>query len=204
MGLFNSKTPEQLAEEAKFRNMTPGQRVAHYYGVEDLDVFNLGIISDIAKDLKLERLGNMGAFLNGNDVQRLHDLQLLAGVQIQQNWILIRQLNEITKLLTTKDNIINTPDTENSYKNNETDDESKTESTDNDDITFLSLQDEFIHKAKACNSAKEIYEYLIEYNKIHENAFSPELIESIKKITLTERLYGNMHDECIKAVQDFL
>lgn len=100
MGLFNQKTPEQLEEEARIKNMTPGQRIAHYYGLEDLDAFNLGIIQDISKDLKLERLGNMSAFLGGNDIQRLHDLQLLESVKVQQNWIIIRQLNEITKLLT--------------------------------------------------------------------------------------------------------
>ncbi len=99
MGFFNQKTPEQIAEEEKIKQMTPGQRIAHYYGLEDLDAFNLGIISDISKDLKLERLGNMSSLLGGNEMQRLHDLQILEGIRIQQNWIIIRQLNELTKLL---------------------------------------------------------------------------------------------------------
>ena len=41
----------------------------------------------------------MSSLLGGNEMQRLHDLQILEGIRIQQNWIIIRQLNELTKLL---------------------------------------------------------------------------------------------------------
>lgn len=53
-------------------------------------------------------------------------------------------------------------------------------------------------------TAKEIYEYMINYNSSHSSNFPLEIIAVAKKHMTTERLYGNAKDDCILAIQNLL
>lgn len=178
--------------------MTKGQRLAHYYGLEDLDKYNLGIIEDIGKSLKNEWLGDLSALLNGNDVQRLFNIQLLCNVQVQQNWIIIRQLNEITKLLTS-----NSHD-ENTATDRGLDDAQDRDIAPSSEELLSSIEDaDYLETVRKFKTAKQIYDYTVAYAGAHED-FPKQLLDSISKIAQTERLYGNMYDDCLMKIEEIL
>ena len=53
-------------------------------------------------------------------------------------------------------------------------------------------------------TAKEIYEYCVEYDNINRGVIPSELIENVKAMAVKERLYGNMYDECINKIEKLL
>lgn len=57
---------------------------------------------------------------------------------------------------------------------------------------------------KEMKTAKEIYEYCVEYDNINRGVIPSELIENVKAMAVKERLYGNMYDECINKIEKLL
>lgn len=176
--------------------MTKGQRLAHYYGLEDLDSYSLGVLEDIAKELKGDWWMDISNLLGGNDVQRLLNLQLLSRTQIQQNWIIIRQLNQLTKLLSGDERIKNIDIVEKSI---EKFDENKRFFHE----VLTEIPNDYIGTIQKLKSAKQIYDFTIEYKKAH-NELPDEIIEISSKMAQSERLYGNMYDDCFKKINEYL
>lgn len=83
----------------------------------------------------------------------------------------------------------------------------------NDEITYTSVEDvhedvedlatELLKKASSLNSAKEIYDYVVEYNETHSDSIDPELINILDKQKSFERLYGNHKEGTIKEIQKY-
>lgn len=61
----------------------------------------------------------------------------------------------------------------------------------------------FMKAVLAYNTAKEILEFLNEYNEEHPNTVSPLLIEEIVNLVSLERIYGNMQKSAVNKIQDF-
>lgn len=72
-----------------------------------------------------------------------------------------------------------------------------------DESCNVSPYTKLLAKIKSLQSAKEIYEYCIEFNNLNNGILSPELLEIVNSIALTERLYGNMYKECVKRIEQF-
>lgn len=68
----------------------------------------------------------------------------------------------------------------------------------------VSFKVQFLVNIKSMNSAKEIYDYCTDYKSSNNGVIPPELLDSIKSCALKERLYGNMYDECIKQINQFM
>lgn len=68
----------------------------------------------------------------------------------------------------------------------------------------VSFKVQFLVNIKSMDSAKEIYDYCTDYNSSNNGVIPPELLESIKSCALKERLYGNMYDECIKQISQYM
>lgn len=62
---------------------------------------------------------------------------------------------------------------------------------------------EIMSEAEKLETAKEIYEYVQTLAQADSDAISQELIEKLKNLSKTERLYGNEKDESIKTIQKF-
>ena len=73
-----------------------------------------------------------------------------------------------------------------------------------DESCNVSPYTKLLAKIKSLQSAKEIYEYCIEFNNLNNGILSPELLEIVNSIALTERLYGNMCKECVKRIEQFI
>lgn len=178
--------------------ITKGQRLIQYYGLEDLDNYSLGIIEDIGKSLKNEWLGDLSALLNGNDVQRLFNIQLLCNVQVQQNWIMIRQLNEITKLLTANSH------NEDTSINAESDNTQEQNIEPSPEDLINSIKDaDYLETIRQFKTVKQIHDYTIEYVKVHDN-IPDQVVDIVTKMSQSERLYGNMYDDCLMKIEEIL
>ena len=57
---------------------------------------------------------------------------------------------------------------------------------------------------KDMKTAREVYEYCVEYDNTNRGVIPPDLIENVKAKALKERLYGNMYDECIKEIEKII
>lgn len=74
----------------------------------------------------------------------------------------------------------------------------------NDETYNVSLYTKLLLKIRSLQSAKEIYEYCMEFNNLNYGIISPELLEVVRSIALNERLYGNMYKECVKRIEQFI
>ena len=77
-------------------------------------------------------------------------------------------------------------------------------STENDGSAELPFSIQFKLTIKEMKTAKEIYEYCVEYNNTNRGVIPPDLIENVKAMAMKERLYGNMYDECIKKIEEII
>ncbi len=77
-------------------------------------------------------------------------------------------------------------------------------STENDGSAELPFSIQFKLTIKEMKTAKEIYEYCVEYNNTNRGVIPPDLIENVKAMAVKERLYGNMYDECIKKIEKII
>lgn len=78
---------------------------------------------------------------------------------------------------------------------------SKMNETKNDVSSEIPFSIQFKLMIKEMKTAKEIYEYCVEYDNTNRGVIPPDLIENVKTMAMKERLYGNMYDECIKKLR---
>ena len=84
MGLFNKETPEEKTA-----------RIMSKYGLDNISADYAPYVQSIAADLAGNRLIEVGAILQGNGVDSAK-MSYLSAI-VQQNWIIIRLLDEIAK-----------------------------------------------------------------------------------------------------------
>ncbi len=104
MGLFNNS--ENAAEKAKKKQeeahanaIKIGEKMSHYYYLDDLDEQNKLIMSVISQNFKGNTMIDVGSLLSGNDSSKLWNIQSISNAQFQQNMITIRLLQEISTKL---------------------------------------------------------------------------------------------------------
>ena len=68
----------------------------------------------------------------------------------------------------------------------------------------VSFKVQFMINIKTMSSAREIWNYCTEYDDSNNGILPPELLDTIKSCALKERLYGNMYNECIKQIEQFM
>lgn len=98
MGLFESKEEKQQKREEKINQLLSK------YELNNISKEYINAIQNINAELSGTGLIEFGSFLSysDKDTQRLHSYYLNA--LIQQNWIIIRQLNEISAKLSSNEN----------------------------------------------------------------------------------------------------
>ena len=62
---------------------------------------------------------------------------------------------------------------------------------------------ELLLKAGSLDSAKAIYDYVVEYSKSHVGAVDPNLIALLEKQKSIERFYGNHKNDTIEALKKY-
>lgn len=82
-----------------------------------------------------------------------------------------------------------------------------------DEIEYSSINDckedskdfvsELLLKAGSLDSAKAIYDYVVEYSKSHVGAVDPNLIALLEKQKSIERFYGNHKNDTIEALKKY-
>lgn len=77
-------------------------------------------------------------------------------------------------------------------------------STANDDTSEIPFSIQFKLTIKEMKTAKEIYEYCVEYDNTNRGVIPSDLIENVRAMAMKERLYGNMYDECIKKIEEII
>lgn len=65
------------------------------------------------------------------------------------------------------------------------------------DINYVSA----LNKFQQFSSAREIYDYINNYNRENQSGFSEEIVNIAKKHMVTEKLYGNSKEDCLKMIQ---
>lgn len=65
----------------------------------------------------------------------------------------------------------------------------------------LTLRHDYIYFIKSLNSAKEIYDYSLNFNAEHNDFIPNDLLEAIKSLVSSERMYGNMSKDCIQKIE---
>ncbi len=91
MGLFSSK---ESREDKKLAKM---QQIASKYHLEDINPKDLEAIKNINYELMGTGLMEFGTLLSGKSEDNVKIAYL--NTLIQQNWVIIRQLDEISKKL---------------------------------------------------------------------------------------------------------
>ena len=91
MGLFSSK---ECREDKKLAKM---QQIASKYHLEDINPKDLEAIKNINYELMGTGLMEFGTLLSGKSEDNVKIAYL--NTLIQQNWVIIRQLDEISKKL---------------------------------------------------------------------------------------------------------
>jgi len=61
-----------------------------------------------------------------------------------------------------------------------------------------------VDKLESCKTAREIKDYLVEYNLKYKSEFLEEIISDLKDIVQTERMYGNQKQTAFKKVKEKL
>ena len=92
MALFNRQTPED--KEAK------AQEILAKYGLEDVDPQYAAAVKQISLELMGTGLMNAGATFGGGTERDILKVQMYyQKAIIDQNWIIIRQLDQLCKLM---------------------------------------------------------------------------------------------------------
>ena len=95
MGLFSKPTPEE--KEAKI------QELMAKYGLENVDRQYVSAVKEIAKELSGTGLMSAGATLGGANEKDLLKIQMYyQKAIIDQNFIIIRQLDQLCKIMEQK------------------------------------------------------------------------------------------------------
>lgn len=78
------------------------------------------------------------------------------------------------------------------------------ENTTNDEECSTKNSSEFLHIAEKLDTAKAIFDYVVEYGEAHAGIIDLALIELLRRKKDIERLYGNNKDDAIKTLKAYL
>lgn len=166
-----------------------------------LDIYcpeNRGIVGILA-DIQITTIFNDYCvindlvFINFSDGAKNHLISDASQLDIPANiFQTIKSVNVIVKKYIEKDEVIEIT---------EQDIEDAGDNAENESSGFS--VDDFIYSMESLSSAKEILNYIKEYNEGNGYTLNPALIEEIEKVAYIERLYGNRKETCINKVRNF-
>jgi len=66
-----------------------------------------------------------------------------------------------------------------------------------------STENTILNATAKLSSAIEIYNYLVEFNELHNFCLKSELLDKIQELVNVERYYGNCKESCIKKIEEY-